>query len=118
MNRRMFVTGIAGILAAGVAPRIIACPMKLWVPPQEIIPGWLIQPLVQVDPATPVKVMGRNKDRRWTMLDGLARPSGNGLWVETAEDRFWAAETQYLSAKLLDLDHGVILGGPDLKWDL
>ncbi|MNU19466.1 hypothetical protein D3C71_76930 [compost metagenome] len=32
MKRRGFLTGLAGILAAGVAPAIVREPMKIWVP--------------------------------------------------------------------------------------
>jgi hypothetical protein len=37
MQRRHFLQGLAGILAAGVAPAIIAEPMKIWVPKEPKI---------------------------------------------------------------------------------
>lgn len=43
MQRRNFLTGIAGILAAGVAPAVVHNPMKIVVPRKEIVPlgEWL-----------------------------------------------------------------------------
>lgn len=32
MQRRSFLGGLAGILASGAAPAIVATPMKIWVP--------------------------------------------------------------------------------------
>jgi hypothetical protein len=37
MQRRIFLGGLAGILAAGAAPAIIHEPMKLWVPKEKKI---------------------------------------------------------------------------------
>lgn len=40
INRRNFLKGMAGILAAGVAPAAVSSPMKIWVPPKnKIITG-------------------------------------------------------------------------------
>lgn len=40
MNRRNFLkgmSGMAGILATGIAPAVVSSPMKIWVPPTKII---------------------------------------------------------------------------------
>ena len=36
MRRRGFLTGLAGILAAGAAPALVREPMKIWVPKKDI----------------------------------------------------------------------------------
>lgn len=37
MNRRGFLSGLAGVFAAGVAPAIVSNPMKIFVPKQDIV---------------------------------------------------------------------------------
>jgi hypothetical protein len=48
MNRRGFLTGLAGIFAAGVAPAIVTQPMKIWVPKRSSIPLGFTQQLLDI----------------------------------------------------------------------
>lgn len=52
MKRRGFLGGLAGILAAGVAPAIVSNPMKIWVPKQ--VPGLTVQPMFKHIPNLPI----------------------------------------------------------------
>lgn len=66
IGRRGFLAGMAGIIAAGVAPAIVKQPMKIYVPPKKIITplaglgadfdgdvvDWMDQPWVTTRPNT------------------------------------------------------------------